>query len=254
MADKKDQTEHKAPEPLWELLIDLGLADSKSQAVGLVMAGQVVVGDQRVDKPNTKVSPRLSIRVKGQELFVSRAGLKLFRWAEQTGRLGVFENASVLDIGSSTGGFTDVALTRRCKSVCCVDVGTNQLAWKLRSDERVEVFEKTDIRDFKPAGRAFDLVLMDISFQSISRVFADLPWSAFAPNCKFVFLLKPQFELPSVDVPEGGVVLSESSHKKAIDIVRRTFLERSIDIQDVTASPVLGRTGNQEFFLYAEFA
>jgi len=235
---------------LWQLLVELGMAADQKQAQGFVMAGQVVVDDQRIDKPNTLVSTAANVRLKGQSRFVSRAGEKLFRWADSKNLLSIFKDASVLDVGSSTGGFTDVALRYGCDSVCCVDVGTNQLAWKIRSDARVDAFEKTDIQDFDPKSKKFSLVVMDISFQSISRVLDHLPWQSFDSHCQFVFLVKPQFELSSTKIPQGGVVVDSTLHEEAVDIVTQSLLTQSLEVVHASPSPVLGRTGNQEFFLF----
>ncbi len=250
--DKKSDKDKLVP--LWELLVGLGMAGNKKQAQGFVMAGEVVVDDQRIDKPSALVARNAQVRLKGKPQFVSRAGEKLFQWAKANKQLELFSDASVLDIGSSTGGFTDVALRHGANFVCCVDVGTNQLVWNLRSDPRVQVFEKTDIQVFDPQEYKFDLVLMDISFQSVARVLPKLPWKSFEDCCQFVFLVKPQFELSSVNIPAGGVVLDPNLHSEAVGLVKQKAGELSLDVIHMTPSPILGRTGNQEFFLHARLA
>ncbi len=248
--EKEGQNKNKLP--VWELLVSRGLADGKKHAQSLVMAGQVVVNDQRIDKPSTLVKESGAIRIKGRPMFVSRAGEKLFQWAEAGGRLELFKGASVLDIGSSTGGFSDVALRYGSTSISCVDVGTNQLAWKLRSDPRVSVYEKTDIQAFDPLDERYSLVLMDVSFQSVARLLPKLPWKSFISECNFVFLVKPQFELSSTKIPSGGVVVDSSLHAEANKIVLEKLSSLPLEVIDLRPSPVLGRTGNQEFFLHCK--
>ncbi|MCX6116071.1 MAG: TlyA family RNA methyltransferase [Proteobacteria bacterium] len=234
---------------LVEELIRRGLAKDQPHATGLILSGQVVVNDQRVDKIGSHVTELCQIRLKNQERFVSRGGDKLLSAIEALSLTENFKDKTVLDIGSSTGGFTDCVLQLGATKVIAVDVGTNQLAWKLRNNPRVMSFEKTDIRDYiHDSSIQIDWVVADISFNSLTRVTKSIV--SIAPSAKLLLLIKPQFELPAELVPEGGVVLDEADRELAVASVSSEISNIGYQILGTIDSAIKGRTGNQEIFIY----
>ncbi|NRA66624.1 MAG: TlyA family RNA methyltransferase [Pseudobacteriovorax sp.] len=240
---------------LFERLMELNLAENPGSAKALIMAGSVVVNEQRVDKIGFLVSERDSIRLKSKGRFVSRGGDKLSGALEDLSLFSVVNDAVVLDIGSSTGGFTDCALQSGASKVYAVDVGTNQLAWNLRSDPRVVVKEKTDIRHLP---EAFDtdisLVVADVSFIGLKDILPDIVRVCPQTTCQFLLLIKPQFELNSSFVPEGGVVTSETHRNLAVDMVKKECLSLGLKLVGSVDSRLPGRTGNQEIFILLVYA
>jgi 23S rRNA (cytidine1920-2'-O)/16S rRNA (cytidine1409-2'-O)-methyltransferase len=230
-----------------KLLIHNGLADSLAKAQALVMSGVVLVNEQKVIKPSQEFLPTDSIRIKGNDLkFVGRGGLKLEK------ALRHFEidakDFVCLDVGASTGGFTDCLLQNGAKKVVAVDVGTNQLVWKLRNDSRVESRENVNARTLKPKdfNEKFDIIVMDVSFISVTKILsAMLP--LMQANARLIVLIKPQFEVKKSEVGKGGIVLSGEKHERVIAEVT-TFAE-SVGLQSsgVIESPILGAEGNKEF-------
>jgi 23S rRNA (cytidine1920-2'-O)/16S rRNA (cytidine1409-2'-O)-methyltransferase len=209
---------------LAELLVERGLAASVGEATALVMAGRVVVGDQRVDKAGALVDVAAEVRLKGDARFVSRAGEKLARACADLGLAAQVAGATVLDVGASTGGFTECCLELGAREVLALDVGTNQLAWSLRTDARVRVFEQTDLRAFaRPDGVTIDLVVADVSFNSLARLAPAFLAAAGAPRLGFVLLVKPQFELARGEIPAGGVVADDAERARAVDHVAAAF-------------------------------
>jgi len=232
------------------LLVERGLAPSREKAQALLLAGQVRVDGQRAEKPGTQISESASVEVVGEALrYVGRGGLKL------EGALADFgvspADKICLDVGSSTGGFTDCLLQNGASKVYAVDVTINQLDWKLRQDSRVVAIECNAryLRSQDTAEPAA-LVTMDVSFISVSKVLpAVVP--AAAPGAEFLILIKPQFELEKRDVGKGGIVRDPALHQKAIDRVSEAAVACGLAICGVKPSCLPGSEGNQEFFLHA---
>lgn len=231
------------------LVVQRGLAESREKAKRMIMAGQIVdQNDERIDKPGQKLPVDSTFRLKGKPFpYVSRGGLKLLKAIETFSTS--FEGENVLDIGSSTGGFTDVALRKGASHVYALDVGTNQLHWKLRQDERVTVMEKTNFRYSKPED--FDLGLptlavTDVSFISLSLIFPPLK-EILVPNGNLIALIKPQFEAGKERVQKHGLVKDPAVHE---DVIRKNFemaTSLGYDVLDLTYSPITGGTGNIEY-------
>ncbi|MBT1076848.1 TlyA family RNA methyltransferase [Geobacter grbiciae] len=237
-------------ERLDKLLVDRGLVQSRERARALIMAGQVVVNDHLADKAGTQVPLDADIRLKGEDIpFVSRGGLKLARALDEFG-LDVSDMVAI-DVGASTGGFTDCLLQRGARKVYAVDVGYGQLAWKLRQDPRVVNLEKTNIRYLEPDAlpEVPDLAVIDASFISLDKV---LPSTLrlIRDGGAVVALIKPQFEVGKGEVGKGGVVRDEGKHREVVDNV--VALAESLDLQvgGITESPILGPKGNREFLIH----
>jgi 23S rRNA (cytidine1920-2'-O)/16S rRNA (cytidine1409-2'-O)-methyltransferase len=231
------------------LLVERGLAESREKAQALIMAGEVVVNGQKALKPGHSVDAASKIAVTGKPPYVSRGGVKL---AAALDRFAIdVAGAICLDIGSSTGGFTDCLLGRGAARVHAVDVGSAQLDWKLRNDPRVVVHEGINARllRFEDIGEPVDLVTIDVSFISVTLI---LP--AVAPllraNGRMVILVKPQFEVGKGQVGKGGIVRRPELHQEVCARVDQAVknLGFTTDIMD---SPILGAEGNKEFLLYA---
>lgn len=238
-----------------KLLIECGLAESQTKAQALVMSGVVLVNEQKIVKSSQEFLTTDTIRIKGKvdEIkYVSRGGLKLEKALEQ---FQICLNEYVcLDVGASTGGFTDCLLQNGAKKVVTVDVGTNQLVWKLRNDARIEVHEKVNARYLKPEDFAekFDLIVMDVSFISVTKILSALK-DLLTENGKIIILIKPQFEVKKGDVGQGGIVRDESKHTEVIEKVN--VFAKAIGLKNlgVIDSPILGADGNKEFLgLYCQ--
>ncbi len=229
------------------LLVTRGLCESREQAKRLIMAGEVMHGTEVVTKPSSKVKVDAPLTVKERPKYVGRGGFKI------EGALAHFginpEGLVCLDCGASTGGFTDCLLQSGAKKVHAIDVGTNQLVWKLRQDERVVVKEKFNARYMKPEdiGEKVDLVVMDLSFISLTKVLPAI-FAVLAEGGKVIPLIKPQFELQRDEVGKGGIVRDPESHQKAVDKIRQ-FIEGEMGRtwEDVMVSPITGTDGNVEF-------
>jgi 23S rRNA (cytidine1920-2'-O)/16S rRNA (cytidine1409-2'-O)-methyltransferase len=233
-----------------KLLVELGLATSRTKAQALVMAGAVLVDEQRVDKPSDLFARDARIRVKRANdpasRYVGRGGVKL------EGALREFEidvdGMLCLDIGASTGGFTDCLLQHGARRVVAVDVGHNQIDWRLRNDDRVEVREGINARYLRPRDfdEQFDLAVMDVSFISATKV---LP--AIVPllreSGRVITLIKPQFEVGRGQVPRGGIVRDAEQHARVIEEVSRAARELGLEVRSVIESPLRGADGNVEF-------
>ncbi len=238
--------------PVSVRLIELGLADTPAKAQALVLAGQVVVADQRVDKPSQLISVDAPVRVKDGGRFVSRGGDKLAQAVADLGLAGRFKDAVVLDVGASTGGFTHCALTLGARRVIALDVGTNQLAWELRQDPRVVPLEQTDIRAFDPSTQdPIDVVVADVSFNALARLAPALKQAAPRPGTLFILLVKPQFELPRDKIPTGGVVEDESLRQAAVEAVSKALVGVGLSVEATVDCQVAGRSGNREVFVHA---
>lgn len=234
------------------LVLEQGLAASIEKARALIMAGQVVVGDHAVDKAGQQVAIDAEIRLKGENIpFVSRGGLKLRRALDEFG-VDVAGLVAV-DVGSSTGGFTDCLLQAGAVKVFAIDVGYSQLAWKLQQDPRVVSMERTNIRTVTPDQLDDEPVLavVDASFISLSKV---LPSTVglLKPGGRIIALIKPQFEVGRGEVGKGGIVRDPAAHEKVIEDVRQTASDLGLKVAGLCASPITGADGNREFLILLE--
>lgn len=232
------------------LLVERGLAPSRERAQALLLAGNVRVNGKRMDKPGTRLATDAQIEIAGEaQRYSSRGGLKLEGALEDFGVAA--QGKTCLDVGSSTGGFTDCLLQHGARRVYAVDVTINQLDWKLQKDPRVVTIEQ-NARYLKPedVSEQVDLVTTDVSFISLTKVL-----SAIAPLAKaggdLLVLVKPQFELEKQQVGKGGIVHDASLHEKAIANVTAAAAAQGLEIIGVRASRITGTEGNQEFFLHA---
>lgn len=232
------------------LITTLGLCDSREQAQRLILAGEVSVKGQVITKPGTKVDDTLPISIKNKPKYVSRGGLKL------EGALKAFpvspQGKICLDIGSSTGGFTDCLLQNGALRVHAVDVGTNQLVWKLRNDPRVIVKEQFNARYMTPEdlGEKVQLIVSDVSFISLTKI---LPaaYACLEEGGDMLVLIKPQFELQPEDIGPGGIVRNPVLHQRAVDKIQ-TFVSDELkrEWMGVADSPITGMEGNKEFLAW----
>jgi 23S rRNA (cytidine1920-2'-O)/16S rRNA (cytidine1409-2'-O)-methyltransferase len=234
-----------------QLLVARGLAESRTRAQALILAGNVFVGDRRVTKAGDLLAEDAELTVKGRDHpWVSRGGIKLDHGLAHFG----FDvtGAVALDVGSSTGGFTDVLLSRGAAKVYSVDVGTNQLAWKLRSDPRVVVHEQTNARELTAEiiPEPVDIVVCDASFIGLAKVL-DRALDLAKPDAKLVALVKPQFEAGREEVGKGGVVRDEAIHRRVCDKAADWVRSKGWTILGVERSPITGPEGNVEFLLGA---
>jgi 23S rRNA (cytidine1920-2'-O)/16S rRNA (cytidine1409-2'-O)-methyltransferase len=232
-----------------KIILDRGLVTSRERGRALIMAGQVVVGDHVADKAGQMVPVDAEIRLKGEPLaFVSRGGLKLQKALDEFG-LDV-SGLAVLDVGASTGGFTDCLLQRGARTVFAVDVGYGQLAWQLRTDDRVVSLEKTNIRHLTPdrLPEIPDMAVIDASFISLDKV---LPTTIglIRENGTIVALIKPQFEVGRGEVGKGGVVRDAKKHREVTEAVCALAESLGLEVQGITESPILGPKGNREFLI-----
>jgi 23S rRNA (cytidine1920-2'-O)/16S rRNA (cytidine1409-2'-O)-methyltransferase len=234
-----------------QLLVILGLAESRTRAQALILAGNVFAGDKRIAKAGDMLAEDAALTVKGRDHpWVSRGGIKLDHGLSHFG----FDvaGAVALDVGSSTGGFTDVLLSRGAAKVYAVDVGTNQLAWKLRSDPRVVVHEQTNARDLTTAiiSEPVDVVVCDASFISLAKVL-DRALDLARSGAALVALIKPQFEAGRAEVGKGGVVRDPAVHIRVCDQVVDWVRSKGWRVLGVEKSPITGPEGNVEFLLGA---
>jgi 23S rRNA (cytidine1920-2'-O)/16S rRNA (cytidine1409-2'-O)-methyltransferase len=231
-------------------LVERGLAETRAAAQRLVMAGLVFSGEKRLDKAGQGVGADTALEVRGQpHPYVSRGGLKLERALEVFG-ISV-TGRTALDVGSSTGGFTDCLLQRGAAKVYAVDVGTNQLAWKLRQDPRVVSMEKTNIRDVTAAQipEPVDLIVCDASFIGL-RTALPAALALAAPGAHLAALIKPQFEVGKGRVGKGGIVREPELHKEVCDTIAAWLGEQpGWTVLGVAESPITGAEGNKEFLI-----
>ena len=233
-----------------ELLVRRGIADSISTARAFIMSGDVIVNDQRIDKSGSMVDDDAKIRLRTDGKFVSRGGDKLEAAIEDLGLGADFKNKVVLDIGASTGGFTDCVLFYGAKKVLALDVGTAQLDWKLRQDPRVVSIEKTDIKEFDSSSHPeIDWAVADVSFTSLAKLVPHIKKSA--PKAKILILVKPQFELPRELVPPGGIIAREEDRQLALKQVKDALMTEMYQIENEIDCRVPGRQGNREIFILA---
>ena len=239
-----------AKERLDKLLVDRGLAASRERARALILAGQVVVGEHAVDKVGVKVAADVPLRLKGEDLpFVSRGGLKL-EHALNAFALDV-TGRTAIDVGASTGGFTDCLLQRGAAKVFAVDVGYGQLAWKLREDPRVVSMERTNIRQLTSdqLSASPDLAVIDASFISLDKVLPPT-LALLVPGGDVIALIKPQFEVGKGQVGKGGVVRDPGQHAAVVERVRAEAEALGCTVLGVAESPLLGQKGNREFLIH----
>lgn len=235
-----------------QLLVTRGLSGSREQGKRLILAGEVFVNDQPVTKPGQLVPDDATLRVKEPPKYVSRGGFKL-EGALQQFQLDV-TGAVCLDIGSSTGGFTDCLLQQGAAKVYAFDVGTNQLVWKLRSDPRVTCRENYNVRHLKQedVGEPLDIIVADVSFISLTLVLPPA-LSLLKLGGSAVVLIKPQFELSREEVGRGGIVRDPASHRKACDKIESFIAARTgLTWRGLIESPIQGTDGNREFLAWIQ--
>lgn len=233
-----------------KLMVERGLVESRTRAQALILAGKVVVQDQRVEKPGQLIDTDGEIRIKGDTVrYAGRGGLKLEAALSEflidpTGK-------NCIDIGASTGGFTDCLLQHGAARVWAVDVGHNQLAWRLRQDPRVIVLEGLNARNLSPEqfpGR-FDLATVDVSFISLTRILpALLPCLTDTADC--IALVKPQFEVGKGQVGRGGIVTDPQKHRRVLNEIKDAAVEIGLHPVGLLESPILGAEGNREFLMH----
>lgn len=233
------------------LLVERGLIETREKAKRAIMAGLVYTNEQRLDKPGEKIDTELPLQIKGEVMpYVSRGGYKLEK------ALKVFDvsvqDKIMIDIGSSTGGFTDCALQNGAKKSYALDVGYNQLAWKLRQDERVIVMERTNFRYVKPEDLIEGLpefASIDVSFISLRLILPVLK-TLLVPMSNVVALIKPQFEAGREQVGKKGIVKDPKVHEEVIEMIIDFALRQGYDVKGVTFSPITGGDGNIEFLIH----
>ena len=243
-----------------KLLVERGLAASRERAQALVLAGKVLVNDQKLDKSGAQVASEATIRLLGEDLkYVSRGGLKLERALEHW-QLKV-DGKICVDVGASTGGFTDCLLQHRAARVIAVDTGYGQMDFKLRQDHRVRLLEKCNARYVtrEAIDATADLVVMDVSFISATLVLPAVVHAAFPDAIagrqgrQIVVLVKPQFEAGREHVGKGGIVRDHAAQLAAVEKVTQSLLNLGCRETDAIESPILGAEGNREFLLYGVF-
>lgn len=241
-----------AKERLDVLLVKRNLAESREKAKAYIMAGNVFVDGVREDKAGSSFDEGVQIEVKGLAMkYVSRGGFKLEKAVDQFGVN--LEGKTCMDVGSSTGGFTDCMLQNGAVKVFAIDVGTNQLAWKLRTDERVVSMEKTNIRYVTPEdiGQLVEFVSIDVAFISLTKVLAPV-YELMAENAEIVCLIKPQFEAGREKVGKKGVVRDKKVHEEVIVAVTSFAVATGFELLRLDYSPIKGPEGNIEYLLYAK--
>jgi 23S rRNA (cytidine1920-2'-O)/16S rRNA (cytidine1409-2'-O)-methyltransferase len=243
-----------------KLIVERGLVTSRERAQAQILAGKVLVNGQKIEKAGTAVDPDCEVRLLGEDLkYVGRGGLKLEKALEHwhidvTGKV-------CLDVGASTGGFTDCLLQHGAARVVAVDTGHGQIDFRLRQDPRVRLLEKTNARYLTPEqlGETVDLVVMDVSFISAALVLPAVFTSAFPQSpaerrrCQAVVLVKPQFEVGRQQVGKGGIVRDVAAQTAAVEKIRGALMAQKCAHTDVIESPILGAEGNREFLIYAKF-
>lgn len=235
-----------------QLLVDRGLAESRTRAQALIMAGLVFAGERKLDKPGQMLPSDAELSVRGRDHpWVSRGGIKLAHGLDHFG--WDVSGAVAIDVGSSTGGFTDVLLTNGAARVYAVDSGTNQLAWKLRQDSRVIVLEQLSARLLTPAhvSEPVDLIVCDASFIGLAKVL-EVPLGFARPGGRTLALIKPQFEAGRDEVGKGGVVRDPAVHRRVCDDVAGWFAAKGWRVDGITPSPITGPEGNVEFLIAAQ--
>jgi 23S rRNA (cytidine1920-2'-O)/16S rRNA (cytidine1409-2'-O)-methyltransferase len=239
------------------ILVERGLVASRERAQALILAGKVLVNEQKIDKSGAQIEQDCTIRLLGEDLkYVSRGGLKLERALEHW-HIDV-NGKTCLDVGASTGGFTDCLLQHGAARVIAVDTGYGQMDFKLRQDPRVRLLEKTNARylTLDVLGESAKFVAMDVSFIAATLILSPVITSAFRANShgnQIVVLVKPQFEAGREHVGKGGIVRDENAQLASLEKVRSALIQLGAVKTDAIDSPILGAEGNREFLLYAVF-
>lgn len=250
---------HHAPLPLSycmpreradKVVVARGLADSRARAQALILAGQVLVRDQRVDKPGQLIDSEAEIRIKGETpRYVSRGGLKL---EAALSAFGIDPRGAIcVDVGASTGGFTDCLLQHGASCVWAIDVGHNQLAWRIRQHPNVEVIEGQNARNLDPDQfpQRFDIATIDVSFISLAKILPSV-YNILNERSDCVALIKPQFEVGKGEVGRGGIVTDPSRHKRVLFEVEAVARSLGFAVMHLIESPILGAEGNREFLIH----
>ena len=235
-----------------QLLVERGLAESRARAQALILAGLAYAGDRKIAKAGDQLPADTAITLKGRDHpWVSRGGIKLAHALDQWG--WDVADAVAIDVGASTGGFTDVLLSKGAARIYAVDSGTNQLAWKLRQDPRVIVLEQTNARYLtrEQVSEPVDLVVCDASFIGLSKVLA-APLALAKDDARLVALIKPQFEAGPQEVGKGGVVRDPSVHQRVCQEVRDWLESIGWNVLGLIESPITGPEGNIEFLIGAD--
>ena len=234
------------------LILDRGFVESREKGQAIILAGNVLVNGQKVEKAGALVPEDADIRILGEPLpYVSRGGLKLEAALREfkitvTGR-------TAIDVGASTGGFTDCLLQHGCRKVYAVDVGYGQLAWKLRQDPRVISIERTNIREINPAliPELLDISVIDASFISLEKIIPSV-LKLLARDGEIIALIKPQFEVGKGQVGKGGIVRNETARKAVVERIVEFVHELGLEVKGVMPSPITGQDGNVEYLLHAK--
>jgi len=243
-----------------KLLVDRGLAASRERAQALILAGKVLVNDQKVDKAGAQVAAEATVRLLGEDLkYVSRGGLKL-EHALEYWHINV-EGKFCLDVGASTGGFTDCLLQHGAARVIAIDTGYGQMDFRLRQDPRVRLLEKINARYVTEdvLAEKVDLIVIDVAFISATLVLLPVVKAAFphSPDerrgCEVIVLVKPQFEAGREFVGRGGIVRDQAAQSAAVEKVKKSLLDLGCTRTVVIDSPILGAEGNREFLLHGAF-
>ncbi len=239
------------------LLVAKGLIESREKARALILGGNVLVNGDRIDKAGTFVRPDVSLKVLQKMPYVSRGGLKL-EAALKNFNIDV-KGKIAMDVGASTGGFTDCLLQFGAERVYAIDVGYGQTAWELRNDSRVILLEKTNIRYLDEKIRVqgledliksnIDIATIDVSFISLLKVIPKV-LEFLAPKGEIVALIKPQFEVARKDVGKGGVVKDEVKRLEAVEKIKKNAIDMGLEVKGVIKSPLIGPKGNVEYFIY----
>ena len=235
-----------------QMLVERGLVESRTRAQALIMAGLVFSGETKLAKAGQQLPEDATLEVRGRDHpWVSRGGIKLAHALEHFALDP--HGATAMDVGSSTGGFTDVLLQGGAEHVIAVDSGTNQLAWKLRQDERVTVLEQTSARVLTPEmiPHPYSWVVCDASFIGLRKVL-EVPLRLAEPECRLIALIKPQFEVAREEVGKGGVVRDEALHRRVCDEVREWLIADGWQVSGIVQSPITGPEGNVEFLIAAQ--
>jgi 23S rRNA (cytidine1920-2'-O)/16S rRNA (cytidine1409-2'-O)-methyltransferase len=231
-------------------LVEKGLAPTRQRAQALILSGNVLVNDEPVTKAGHSISDDATVRIRGEDHpYVSRGGVKLARALEAFHVSA--QGRTALDVGASTGGFSHVLLLGGAAKIFAVDVGHNQLDWKIRSDQRVVVHEKINAREmaFEPIGQTVDLIVMDVSFISIEKILPNLLQFA-TPETDWITLIKPQFEVGREKVGKGGIVSSEEDRQEVVERLTRFGETLGLRRVGLIESPITGTDGNKEFLAH----
>jgi len=233
-----------------KVLVERGLAESRTRAQALILAGQVLVREQRIDKPGQLVDPAAEMRIKGETLrYAGRGGLKLEAALREFDIDAAGKNC--LDVGASTGGFTDCLLQHGAERVWAVDVGHNQLVWRLRQDVRVVSLEGVNARNLNPDQFPvlFDLVTIDVSFISLTKILPSVR-PCLKEESPWIALIKPQFEIGKGEVGRGGIVTDPGKHRRVLVEIVKAIRDLGLGAAGLIESPILGAEGNREFLIH----